>query len=80
MMMRLSSGIFRPKHIIKGTDVSGIVSEMGKGVTRFKVGDEVYGDLADGGFGAFADYVSVKETLLVHKPKTRNIGITTFNL
>lgn len=69
MMMRLSSGIFRPKHIIKGTDVSGIVSEMGKGVTRFKVGDEVYGDLADAGFGAFADYVSVKETLLVHKPK-----------
>lgn len=57
MMMRLSSGIFRPKHIIKGTDVSGIVSEMGKGVTRFKVGDEVYGDLADAGFGAFADYV-----------------------
>ncbi|QMV40058.1 MDR/zinc-dependent alcohol dehydrogenase-like family protein [Cohnella cholangitidis] len=53
MMMRLSSGIFRPKHIIKGTDVSGIVSEMGKGVTRFnKVSD-------DAGFGAFADYVSV---------------------
>jgi len=69
MMMRLSSGIFRPKHIQKGTDVSGIVSEMGKGVTRFKISDEVYGDLADAGFGAFADYVSVKETLLVHKPK-----------
>jgi len=70
LMMRLSSGLFRPKHIIKGTDVSGIVAEVGKGATRFKVGDEVYGDLADAGFGAFADYVSVKETLLAHKPKS----------
>ncbi len=68
-LVRLSSGLFKPKHVIKGTDVSGVVEEVGPGVGRYKVGDAVYCDLADSGFGAFADYVSVKEDLLAHKPK-----------
>jgi NADPH:quinone reductase-like Zn-dependent oxidoreductase len=69
-LVRLSSGLFKPKHVIKGTDFSGIVEEVGSGVRRFKVGDSVFGDLADAGFGAFADYVSVKEDLLAYKPKS----------
>lgn len=68
-LVRLSSGLFKPKHVIKGTDVSGIIEEVGAGVRRYKVGDAVYCDLADAGFGAFADYVSVKEDLLAYKPK-----------
>lgn len=71
-LVRLSSGMFKPKHLIKGTDVSGIVVEVGKGSTRFNVGDLVYGDLADSGFGAFAEYVSVKEEILAHKPQRLN--------
>lgn len=67
---RLASGLFKPKNRIKGGDVSGVVVACGTGVTRFQVGDAVFGDLADAGFGAFADFVSVKEVLLAHKPKT----------
>lgn len=68
-LVRFSSGLFKPKHVIKGTDASGVVEEVGAGVRRYKVGDAVYCDLADAGFGAFADYVSVKEDLLAYKPK-----------
>jgi NADPH:quinone reductase-like Zn-dependent oxidoreductase len=69
-LTRLASGLFKPKHRIKGGDVSGVVVAIGSNVSRFQVDDEVYGDLADAGFGAFADFVSVKESLLAHKPKT----------
>lgn len=69
-LTRLASGLFRPKHLIKGGDVSGVVVAIGSNVNRFQVGDDVYGDLSDAGFGAFADYVSVKETLVAYKPKT----------
>lgn len=68
-LVRFSSGLFKPKHVIKGTDASGIVEEVGAGGRRYKVGDAVYCDLADAGFGAFADYVSVQEDLLAYKPK-----------
>lgn len=67
-IVRFSSGLFKPKNPIKGTDFSGVVVEVGTDVNRFKVGDAVYGDLADSGFGAFAEYVCVKVALLAHKP------------
>ena len=69
LLMRLVSGIFRPKHRIRGTDLSGKVVEASPDCRNLKVGDEVYGDLSSAGFGAFAEYVAVKETLLSHKPK-----------
>lgn len=68
-LARLSSGLFTPKNPIRGTDFSGIVVETGSGVSQFSLGDEVYGDLADHGFGAFAEYVAVKETIIAKKPK-----------
>ena len=59
-----------PKPIL-GSDVAGQVTEVGSGVKRFRVGDEVYGDLSrpgSGGWGAFAEYVCAQERALVLKP------------
>jgi NADPH:quinone reductase-like Zn-dependent oxidoreductase len=71
--MRLIFGFRRPKTRILGADVAGVVESVGKDVTRFKAGDEVFGDLSGfatkgSGFGAFAEYVCGKESHLVHKP------------
>ena len=41
---------------VLGGDIAGRVESIGEGVTAFKPGDEVYGDLCTSGFGAFAEY------------------------
>jgi NADPH:quinone reductase-like Zn-dependent oxidoreductase len=59
-----------PKPIL-GSDVAGRVAEVGRGVKRFRVGDDVYGDLSAfgaSGWGGFAEYVCARETALVPKP------------
>ncbi|MFJ5717504.1 zinc-dependent alcohol dehydrogenase family protein [Neobacillus sp. NPDC093127] len=57
-------------------DVAGVVTEVGEGVTEFKIGDEVYG--CAGGFrgtgGALAEYMLADVQLLAPKPK--NITMT----
>lgn len=65
---RLSSGLLKPRHSIPGGDVAGQVEVVGRNVTKFTPGDEVFGDLGESGFGAFAEYVSVPENVLVLKP------------
>ena len=64
----LFSGFGKPKHQILGSDIAGIVEEVGKEVTKFKPGDEVYGDLS-GKWGGFAEYVCASEKQLASKPK-----------
>jgi NADPH:quinone reductase-like Zn-dependent oxidoreductase len=64
---RVIGGLFKPKHKILGADVAGTVAETGKHVKDFKIGDEVYGDIAGVGFGCFAEYVSAPENLLALK-------------
>lgn len=68
--VRLSgSGFRRPKNRRLGTDVAGIVEEIGSAVTRFAVGDEVFGDMLWAGPGAFADFMRVPErSPLAKKP------------
>jgi NADPH:quinone reductase-like Zn-dependent oxidoreductase len=61
-------GIHKPKITILGTDVAGEVEAVGEGVTQFKPGDPVFGDLSEAGFGGFAQYVCVPESALVPKP------------
>ena len=61
-------GVFRPKYRILGSDVSGTVEATGANATRFAMGAEVYGDLTESGFGAFAEYVCVPERALAPKP------------
>jgi NADPH:quinone reductase-like Zn-dependent oxidoreductase len=61
-------GLLKPKIKILGFDVAGKIEAIGKDVTQFKPGDEVFGDLSKCGFGAFAEYVCATESALVLKP------------
>ena len=61
-------GILKPKIKILGMDMAGTVEAIGKDVTQFHIGDEVFGDLSGCGFGAFAEYVCATETALALKP------------
>jgi NADPH:quinone reductase-like Zn-dependent oxidoreductase len=61
-------GLLKPKIKILGMDVSGRVEAIGKDVTQFQPGDEVFGDLSECGFGAFAEYVCATEAVLTLKP------------
>ena len=66
---RTMAGLLKPKKIqILGCDIAGKVEEVGKQVTQFKVGDEVFGDMSNYGFGGFAEYVCVNENALILKP------------
>jgi NADPH:quinone reductase-like Zn-dependent oxidoreductase len=56
-IMRMDAGFGTPKDIRTGVDYAGTVEAVGRDVTRFKVGDEVFG----GARGAFGEYVSVRE-------------------
>ena len=59
--------VVRP--VILGSDVAGHVEAVGSLVQRFRVGDEVYGDLCgNGGWGGFAEYVCASESRLTPKP------------
>lgn len=67
-VIRVISGFFRPKKKILGFDIAGQVTAVGEKVKRFKVGDEVFGDISGYGWGGFAEYVCVPETPLTFKP------------
>ncbi|MFN2150182.1 MAG: NAD(P)-dependent alcohol dehydrogenase [Anaerolineales bacterium] len=67
-MVRFSLGLREPKFKILGKDVAGIVEAVGVNATQFQPGDEVFGDLSESGWGAYAEYVAVPENALVHKP------------
>lgn len=63
-------GLLRPKFKILGSDLAGTIDAVGDKVTRFRAGDDVFGDCGVYGFGAFAEYVCVPEdALLVRKPE-----------
>jgi len=62
---RIAGGLRRPKSSRLGTDFAGTVEAVGKDVTQFRPGDEVFG----GRSGAFAEYVTVPEDrAIVPKP------------
>lgn len=65
----LSLGIFGPRRPVLGTDLAGVVEQVGSGVTRFAVGDEVIG-LRGLRFGSHAEYAVMSETgTIARKPK-----------
>ena len=60
-------GLRTPARRMLGSDIAGVVDELGEEVTRFQIGDEVYGDnLAL--MGGFAEYAVAPESALAHKP------------
>lgn len=59
-----------PKRKIYGSDVVGIVEEVGAHITKFKIGDKVFGDLSTCGLGGFAEYTVATENVLAIKPKS----------
>jgi NADPH:quinone reductase-like Zn-dependent oxidoreductase len=61
VMRALAGGLRKPKDTQLGVDFAGTVEAVGKNVTKFKPGDEVFG----GRTGAFADYVCVRESRAV---------------
>ena len=62
---RALTGLRRPKRKIAGTELAGVVEEVGAAVTEFEVGDEVFGIKG----AANAEYVCVREGgVLAHKP------------
>jgi len=68
LIVRLGFGIRGPRKKILGQQLAGIVEEIGKDVTLFKPGDEVFASTALG-MGAYAEYKSMSEKgLVVRKP------------
>jgi len=55
--------------LILGNDFSGIVIKAGAKVTKFKIGDEIYGRPRKSRIGTFAEYISVHEDDIAIKPK-----------
>ncbi len=67
-LVRLMTGLLKPKNKMFGSDVAGRVEAVGKNVKQFQPGDEVFGDIGPYGNGAFAEYASVPEEALALKP------------
>ncbi|MFI1650971.1 NAD(P)-dependent alcohol dehydrogenase [Streptomyces avidinii] len=62
--VRAVSGLRTPRTRVRGMDVAGVVEAVGPDVTRFRPGDEVYGNCS----GSFAEYAVAKEGTLAPKP------------
>jgi NADPH:quinone reductase-like Zn-dependent oxidoreductase len=67
-MVRFSLGLREPKIKILGKDVAGQVEAVGENVKEFGPGDEVFGDISESGWGAYAEYAAVPENAIVLKP------------
>jgi NADPH:quinone reductase-like Zn-dependent oxidoreductase len=65
---RLVAGLRTPKFKIIGTDIAGTVEAVGRNVTQFRPGDEVFGELSRCGFGAYAEFAAAPEKALALKP------------
>ena len=68
LFSRATLGLLRPKHQVLGVDVAGRVEAVGRDVTGFQPGDEVYANLLEHGSGGFAEYVSVPVEVMALKP------------
>lgn len=64
---RTTWGLFKSRFKILGSDIAGRVEAVGRKVTRFEPGDEVFGDIM-GSFGGFAEYACARERVLTLKP------------
>jgi NADPH:quinone reductase-like Zn-dependent oxidoreductase len=63
-IVRIPAGLRKPKNTRLGVDVTGQVEALGRNVTQFKPGDEVFGMCQ----GAFAEYACASESAVAMKP------------
>lgn len=63
-LVRMTSGLGKPKRTVAGLDVAGVVEAVGRNVDEFQVGDDVFGEVG----GSFAEYVAAPTRLLARKP------------
>src|SRR5215469_2605309 len=66
-ILRLATGLRRPKRPVRGSDIAGVVQAVGRQVTDLAPGDEVFGSTRTR-TGAFAQYAIASATQLVKKP------------
>lgn len=68
----MGAGLRRPRNPVPGTDLAGVVEAAGRSVTRFRPGDEVFGETLRGmqwvNGGAYAEYATAPERSLALKP------------
>jgi NADPH:quinone reductase-like Zn-dependent oxidoreductase len=68
----MGAGLRRPKNRVPGTDLAGLVESVGKQVTRFRPGDEVFGQSLVANLwrngGAYAEYAALPEAMVERKP------------
>jgi NADPH:quinone reductase-like Zn-dependent oxidoreductase len=67
-LTRMGTGLRTPRYRGLGFDAAGQVEAVGKDVTRFKPGDEVFADLTQFGWGAFAEFACAPERAWALKP------------
>ncbi len=67
-LARLDAGLFKPRNIVLGQDIAGVVEAVGKNVSQFKVGDAVFGEIFKARTGGFAEYTCVPQEALVSIP------------
>ena len=67
-LTRMGTGLRKPRHRGVGFDVAASVEAVGTKVTRFKPGDEVFADLTQFGWGAFAEYACAPQRAWALKP------------
>lgn len=67
-LARLENGLLKPKNTKLGADIAGRVEAVGRNVTQFQAGDDVFGCMPLNELGGFAEYVCAHEEAVALKP------------
>lgn len=71
---RLFNGLLRPRNLVLGSDIGGVVEAVGREVTRFAIGDAIFGTVGSA-LGGCSDYVCVAEdAAIVRRPEKLDAG------